>query len=46
VKDGDTWRLVPGEWIHGERTERVLRDRDGDGVPNRMDGAPDNPVRQ
>ena len=37
VQQGDRWELRRGRWNRG--------DRDGDGVPNRMDRAPDNPYR-
>jgi len=33
----DTWQLQRGHWTKG--------DRDGDGVPDKMDRAPDNPHR-
>ena len=36
-RDGH-WELRRGQWARG--------DRDGDGVPNRVDRAPDNPRRQ
>ena len=32
------WQLQPGQWTKG--------DRDGDGVPNNQDRAPDNPNRR
>jgi hypothetical protein len=35
-RDG-RWHMQPGNWRRG--------DRDGDGVPNRQDWAPDNPRR-
>lgn len=38
VQEGERWRLNRGAWARG--------DRDGDGVPNRRDRAPDNPNRQ
>ena len=31
------WRFNRGGWMHGERADRVMHDRDGDGVPNRAD---------
>lgn len=30
---------------HDRRSDRMERDRDGDGVPNRQDRRPDNPNR-
>jgi hypothetical protein len=36
-RDGN-WHLARGSWSRG--------DRDGDGVPNRLDRAPDNPNRR
>jgi hypothetical protein len=49
----DRWENRDGHWVlerggwHRERWERERlaerRDRDGDGVPNRFDRAPDNP---
>jgi hypothetical protein len=39
-QDGGTWRLNRGEWV------RADRDRDHDGVPNRNDNHPDNPMRR
>ena len=38
--------MVAGHWERGDRGERGgrgMRDRDGDGVPNRMDARPNNP---
>jgi hypothetical protein len=37
VQDGRRWRFNRGGWMHGERADRVMHDRDGDGVPNRAD---------
>lgn len=39
VKCDDCWTLQPGTWTARNR------DRDGDGVPNRRDRAPNNPNR-
>jgi hypothetical protein len=39
-RDG-RWAYQAGRWERGNRN----RDRDGDGVPNRMDRAPNNPNR-
>ena len=39
VEDNGRWRQQPGHWV------RSARDRDGDGVPNRVDRAPNNPNR-
>lgn len=40
----DEWREVNGRWQH--RPGRWMRgDRDGDGVPNRLDSRPNNPNR-
>jgi hypothetical protein len=39
-RDG-RWVLMAGHWERGGRN----RDRDADGVPNRMDRAPNNPNR-
>ena len=41
------WVERDGRW-HMERRgwQRASRDRDGDGVPNRLDRRPDNPNRQ
>ncbi|CAH0269426.1 hypothetical protein SRABI118_03448 [Massilia sp. Bi118] len=36
-QDGNGWTLVRGGWQRG--------DRDGDGVPNRLDNRPNNPNR-
>jgi WXXGXW repeat (2 copies) len=47
----DGWRLNRGGWQQGERHdnrnehEQRRGDRDGDGVPNRIDSQPDNPRR-
>ncbi len=38
--DGGRWANESGKWA------RTPYDRDGDGVPNRLDRAPDNPRRQ
>jgi hypothetical protein len=35
------WEMVAGHWERGPR----MRDRDGDGVPNRFDNRPNNPNR-
>lgn len=37
VEDNGRWRFNRGNWARG--------DRDGDGIPNRMDRHPDNPRR-
>lgn len=37
-RDG-RWVMRPGQWVRGGR------DRDGDGVPNRLDSRPNNPNR-
>jgi len=43
-KDG--WQLDRGGWRHGDRADGPRRgDRDGDGVPNRVDDHPNNPRR-
>jgi len=39
-QDGGRWSNERGKW------DRTPRDRDGDGVSNRRDRAPDNPRRQ
>ena len=39
-RDNGRWDNEHGRW------DRTPRDRDGDGVPNRLDRAPDNPRRQ
>ena len=39
VEDNGRWHQQPGRWM------RTTRDRDGDGVPNRVDRAPNNPNR-
>jgi hypothetical protein len=38
-QDNGHWNMRHGRW------NRTARDRDGDGVPNRMDRAPNNPNR-
>lgn len=38
-RDG-RWVMTRGNWVRGQR------DRDGDGVPNRLDNRPNNPNRQ
>jgi hypothetical protein len=38
-RDG-RWHMARGAWVRGQR------DRDGDGVPNRLDSRPNNPNRQ
>lgn len=38
VQHDNRWQLERGGWRRG--------DRDGDGVPNRLDRAPDNPYRR
>ena len=38
-RDG-RWMMQRGHWARG------MRDRDGDGVPNRLDSRPNNPNRQ
>lgn len=38
VEDNGRWTMQRGSWRRG--------DRDGDGVPNRLDRAPDNPNRR
>jgi hypothetical protein len=51
----DRWEQRDGHWVHERGSwnrerwngERVAeRDRDHDGVPNRLDRAPDNPYRR
>lgn len=37
-RDGGRWEMRPGEWQRG--------DRDGDGIPNRMDRRPNDPTRR
>ena len=37
VERNGQWEMVQGRWVRGGR------DRDGDGVPNRVDRAPNNP---
>ncbi|MFC3461365.1 MULTISPECIES: hypothetical protein [Massilia] len=50
-RDRNGWYLEQGGWRHGDRTDRTdrfngpRRDRDGDGVPNRVDARPNNPHR-
>ena len=39
VEDNGRWQQQPGHWV------RTRNDRDGDGVPNRSDRAPNNPNR-
>ena len=39
VQINGRWNMRPGNWAPSRR------DRDGDGVPNRMDRAPNNPNR-
>jgi hypothetical protein len=39
IENNGRWRMEQGRWA------RTARDRDGDGVPNRMDQAPNNPNR-
>ena len=39
VHNNGRWQMEEGRWA------RTRRDRDGDGVPNRMDRAPNNPNR-
>lgn len=40
------WQLNRGGWLHGERANGYRHgDRDGDGIPNRMDSRPNNPYR-
>jgi len=51
VDRGGRWEQQRGAWARGDRDRDgmrngVDRDRDGDGVPNRRDNAPDNPRRQ
>ena len=41
VETNGRWRLVAGHWERGGRG--MGRDRDGDGVPNRLDARPNNP---
>jgi hypothetical protein len=43
--EGPTWVQRDGNWYYREGEWR-RHDRDGDGVPNRDDRAPDNPYRQ
>ena len=38
VERNGRWEMRPGRWANGARG-----DRDGDGVPNRFDRAPNNP---
>jgi hypothetical protein len=43
----DNWVERNGRWVYqAGHWERGGRDRDRDGVPNRMDRAPNNPYRQ
>jgi hypothetical protein len=51
VDRGGRWEQRRGAWARGDSDRdgvrnSVDRDRDGDGVPNRRDNAPDNPRRQ
>jgi len=51
VDRGGRWEQRRGAWARGDSDRDgvrngVDRDRDGDGVPNRRDNAPDNPRRQ
>lgn len=39
VERNGRWQLVAGHWERGARN----RDRDNDGVPNRLDARPNNP---
>ena len=39
VERNGCWQLPAGHWERGAR----MRDRDGDGVPNRQDARPNNP---
>jgi len=46
VEDSGRWKLEHGGWNHERYVENERHgDRDGDGVPNRYDRAPDNPYR-
>ena len=44
IERGNRWQLNRGGWQHGPRGRD--RDRDGDGVRNNRDRAPNNPNRQ
>ena len=44
VEHNGRWTMVAGHWQRGNGN-RGMRDRDGDGVPNRMDARPNNPNR-
>jgi len=41
VERNGHWEMIAGHWERGAR----MHDRDGDGVPNRFDRAPNNPNR-
>ena len=46
VQHENRWSLEHGHWDRERFAENERRgDRDGDGVPNRFDRAPDNPYR-
>ncbi|HEX3062957.1 MAG TPA: hypothetical protein VHP55_09795, partial [Usitatibacter sp.] len=46
VQNEGRWSLEHGHWDRERFAENERRgDRDGDGVPNRFDRAPDNPYR-
>jgi hypothetical protein len=50
VDRGGRWEMRRGTWARGDLDRDGVRngqdrDRDGDGVPNRRDQAPDNPRR-
>jgi hypothetical protein len=45
VERNGRWQLVAGHWERGHRGPGAGRDRDGDGVPNRLDARPNNPNR-
>jgi hypothetical protein len=48
VERNGRWEMVAGHWQRGNRRgdgPGMNRDRDGDGVPNRMDSRPNNPNR-
>lgn len=40
VERNGQWAMERGRWVRGG-----MRDRDGDGVPNRLDARPNNPNR-
>lgn len=44
VPVGDHWEFRQAQWVP-DAGYRQMRDRDGDGVPNRLDRYPDNPHR-